>query len=215
MNNRTQENNELLFHPYNIIVTLTLISMSMLFLATTLSYVYSRVQNGMPPIKVPILFLLNTGVLIASRYTMKKAHEAYINDDTEGYKKSLTTTLLITFLFMLLQGLAWYTMVLENNHISSSNASGYIYAISILHILHVGFGVPFMVAFCYVAYKRMKEPVSVLVYFSDPLKALKLKLLTRYWTFLDILWAFLVLFFYINYFVSAEQIATVAKFFTP
>ena len=197
-----QQDTSLLFHPYNIMVTLMLIGMTVLFLATTLSYVYTRVQNGMPPLKVPLMFVVNTLVLIASSFTMKKAQKAYLADDTDGYKKSLFTTLLLTFAFMLAQGIAWYTMVMDNIYTYSSNAAGYIYAISILHILHVGFGVPFMISFCYVAYQRMKEPVSVLVYFSDPLKALKLKLLTRYWHFLDILWVYLVLFFYINYFIK-------------
>ena len=202
MEKREQQDTSLLFHPYNIMVTLMLVGMTMLFLATTLSYVYTRVQNGMPPIKVPFMFVVNTLILIASSFTMKKAQTAYLSDDTDGYKKSLFTTLLLTFAFMLAQGIGWYTMVLENIHTYSSNAAGYIYAISILHILHVGFGVPFMIAFCYVAYKRMKEPVSVLVYFSDPLKALKLKLLTRYWQFLDLLWVYLVVFFYVNYFIK-------------
>jgi cytochrome c oxidase subunit III len=206
--------NDLRFHPYNIIVSLTLISMTMLFLATTLSYIYTRVQNGMPPIKVPIMFLLNTLILIASSFTMKKAQKAYLDDDTEGYKKSLLTTLLLTFAFVIAQVIAWYTMILENQTINSSNAAGYIYAISILHILHVGFGVPFMVSFCFVAFKRMREPVSVLVYFSDPLKALKLKLLTRYWHFLDLLWLYLVLFFYLNYFISADTLKTIGRFLT-
>jgi cytochrome c oxidase subunit 3 len=44
----------------------------------------------------------------------------------------------------------------------------------------------------------MKEPVSVLVYFSDPDKKMKLEMLSTYWHFLDGLWVFLVLFFLVN-----------------
>ena len=47
----------------------------------------------------------------------------------------------------------------------------------------------------------MKEPVTVLVYFSDPEKRLRLRLLTIYWHFLDGLWIFLVLFLLANYFI--------------
>ncbi len=202
MQEREEQDNSTMFHPYNIILTLVLMGMVMLFMATTLSYVYSRVQNGLPPIKVPFMFLVNTLILIASSWMMKRAQNAYLDDNTELYKKSLLSTLLLTLAFVIAQGIAWMMMVNDNILISTSNAAGYIYAISILHILHVGLGLPFMVAFCIVAYKRMKEPISVLVYFSDPLKALKLKLLTRYWHFLDILWIYLVLFFYINYFVK-------------
>ena len=49
--------------------------------------------------------------------------------------------------------------------------------------------------FIYQARYHMKEPVSVLVYFSDPEKRLNLRLLGIYWHFLDVLWIYLVVFF--------------------
>ena len=63
---------------------------------------------------------------------------------------------------------------------------------------HVLGGLPFLVQFYLAARKRMIDPVTVLIYFSDPQKQLRLKLLTRYWHFLDGLWIYLVLFFLIN-----------------
>ena len=44
----------------------------------------------------------------------------------------------------------------------------------------------------------MREPVSVLIYFSDPEKRLKLRMLTMYWHFMDALWIYLVVFLLIN-----------------
>jgi len=82
--------------------------------------------------------------------------------------------------------------------LSSDNMASYLYLISGLHFLHVIFGIPFLAAFVIVAYKKMKEPVSVLIYFSDPGKLRKLKILTIYWHYLDILWIYLVAFFSIN-----------------
>jgi cytochrome c oxidase subunit 3 len=82
--------------------------------------------------------------------------------------------------------------------IDTDNSAGYLYVISGLHFLHVIAGLPFLGIFLWKAYKKMVDPVSVLVYFSDPEKRLKLRLLTIYWHFLDGLWIYLVLFFYIN-----------------
>jgi cytochrome c oxidase subunit 3 len=62
-------------------------------------------------------------------------------------------------------------------------------------------GLPFLYLFYRAAKKYMIDPVTVLVYFSDPEKRLKLRLLTIYWHFLDLLWIYLVLFFGINMFV--------------
>jgi len=64
------------------------------------------------------------------------------------------------------------------------------------------FGIPFLAWFYWMAKKKMVEPVSVLVYFSDPEKKLRLRLLTIYWHFLDGLWIYLVLFFWINYLIK-------------
>ena len=94
--------------------------------------------------------------------------------------------------------MCWQQLVNQNIFLASNNMASYLYLISGLHFLHVIAGLPFLILFYVVARKRMKEPVSVLVYFSDPEKRLKLRLLTRYWHYLDGLWIYLVLFFLIN-----------------
>jgi cytochrome c oxidase subunit 3 len=194
----TNDYSNLTFHPYRIMMTLFLAGLTMLFLALTGSYVYSRIQNGLPAISVPWLFLVNTIVLLASSYTMVQARKFYENDNTDGYKKALLATIFLTLLFMVSQFVAWQMMLADNISIVTSNASGYIYAISYIHLAHVLGGLPFLLLFYWAAHRRMKEPVSVLIYFSDPLKRLKLSLLTQYWHFLDILWIYLVVFFWIN-----------------
>jgi cytochrome c oxidase subunit III len=198
-NPQENEYQNLTFHPFNIMMTLLLIGVTALFLALSAAYIYSRVQNQIPPIEIPSMFVFNTLILLASSWTLIKAQKAYEDDDTGSYQKNLGITLGLSILFMLAQCVAWWQLLEMNHGITSSNTAGYVWAISILHLLHVLGGIPFLAAFFYVAVKRMKEPVSVLVYFSDPLKRLKLKLLTKYWHYLDILWIYLVVFFYINY----------------
>ena len=197
MDNNTNYSN-LAFHPYRIMMTLFLAGLTMLFLALSGSYVYSRVQNHLPPLNVPWLFVFNTFILVGSSWTMMMAKRAYENDNTSAYKKSLMNTILLSFVFMVSQYLAWQMMMAANITLQTSNASGYLYAISIIHLLHVVAGLPFLLLFYWKAQKRMIEPVSVLIYFSDPEKLLKLRLLTLYWHFLDILWIYLVVFFWIN-----------------
>ena len=197
MDNNTNYSN-LTFHPYRISMTLFLAGLTMLFLALTGSYIYSRFQNHLPPLNVPWLFVFNTFILIGSSWTLMMAKRAYENDNTSAYKQSLINTILLSVVFMVSQYLAWKLMMEANITMQSSNASGYLYAISIIHFLHLVAGLPFLFLFYWKAKQRMKEPVSVLIYFSDPEKLLKLKLLTLYWHFLDILWVYLVLFFWVN-----------------
>lgn len=201
-NTQEQEFGKLHFHPLNIIMILLLVGLSMLFLALSAAYIYSRVHNKIPPIQIPPMFLLNTLILVISSFTLIKVKECYELDDTEGYKRNLLFTLLLSIVFMVAQCIAWWQMIQVNNGIRSSNIASYVWAISILHIIHVLGGIPFLGVFYYNAVQRMKEPVSVLVYFSDPLKKMKLKLLSLYWHFLDVLWIYIVVFFYVNYFIK-------------
>lgn len=198
----TSQQYNLLFHPYNIMLVLLLLGLSGLFLALSISYVYIRVTMRVPPIQVPWLFVLNTGILLASSYTMIQAKKSYLNDQTAAYQGNLRHTILLTFLFMAMQGVAWLWLFKVNaTALNTSTTAGFLYVLSFTHLAHVLAGLPFIIIFYRTAKKRMVDPVTVLVYFSDPEKRLKLRLLTIYWHFLDILWLFLVLFLGLNYLI--------------
>jgi len=186
------------FHPKNVYLTLLLFSLTMLFLTLTAAFVYTRVQSELPPIKLPILFVVNTVILLAGSYTMVMAKRAYLADNTKRYTDMLWYTMGLSVFFLVMQCIAWYQLFDQQIYITSDNSAGYLYVISGLHFAHVIGGIPFLGVFLYKARKYMKEPVSVLVYFSDPAKRLNLRLLTLYWHFLDGLWIYLVLFFFIN-----------------
>ncbi|MFK7807740.1 MAG: heme-copper oxidase subunit III, partial [Saprospiraceae bacterium] len=166
------------FHPAKIFMYLTLAGVTMLFLAFSAAYLYSRftASDGTPPIQLPSIFIFNTIVLIGSSFTLRWAKKCYLADDTKGYQNALLFTTILTFLFMILQIIGWRQLFNQDFFIASSTLTSYIYVISAMHFIHVIAGLPFLILFYYVARKRMKEPVSVLVYFSDPEKRLKLKL---------------------------------------
>lgn len=186
------------FHPKNVYLTLLLVSLSILFLTLSGAFIYTRVQTDLPPLKLPVLFLVNTVILLVSSYTMILAKRAYLADDTKRYIRMLWYTMGLSFFFLGMQCLAWYLLFKQQILITSDVSAGYLYVISGLHFAHVIGGIPFLGTFLYKANKYMREPVSVLVYFSDPAKRLNLRLLSLYWHFLDGLWIYLVLFFFIN-----------------
>ena len=201
----TGEHNEyqsFAFHPYNVLLTLILIGVTGLFLALTGALIYTRVQNGLPPIKLPMIFAVNTVILLGSSWAMMKAKQCYHDDNTKGYQNMLWITVILSLFFMVMQYVGWKQLFENNVFINSSTSASYLYVISGLHFAHVIAGLPFLGFFLWTARKRMVEPVSVLVYFSDPEKRLKLRLLTVYWHFLDALWIYLVILFFINYMIQ-------------
>lgn len=187
------------FHPYNIMMALTIIGLSVIFLALTAAYVYNRIVfNALVPIHVPPFFLFNTLVLLSSSYCLLKAKQYYQEDQTVYYQRALLLTFVLSLIFLCLQVFAWYSLFEKNIGFTQSNMASYLYVLSGLHFLHVIAGLPFLFIFYRTSVVKMKEPVSVLIYFSDPYKKLKLKLLTLYWHFLDLLWVYLVLFLWVN-----------------
>jgi cytochrome c oxidase subunit 3 len=195
-----QENtqDELLFHPNKVMLYILLLGLSMLFLALTVAYVYTRITMDVPPVRIPMLFIVNTGLLLASSYTMIRAHRCYLHDQTQAYQQNLKYTIGLSFLFMVMQTVAWIWLFQHNTVLATSTTTAYLYLISFVHLAHVVGGLPFLILFYRTAKKQMVDPVTVLVYFSDPEKRLKLRLLTIYWHFLDGLWIYLVLFFGVN-----------------
>ena len=186
------------FHPFKIYLFFLLAGITALFLGATGAYLYTRVQTGMTPIAVPPIFFCNTLVLLSSSLTLHWANRAYLRDNTRQYQYALAATLALTLLFMTLQYVGWQVLVARNAAMTTGPGAAYIHAISILHFLHILGGLPFLCLFFGTAILRMREPVSVLVYFADPAKLLKLNLLTTYWHYLDALWVYLVLFFSLN-----------------
>jgi cytochrome c oxidase subunit III len=199
--NPSQDDAQFLFHPKNVMLMILLAGLCFLFLALTISYVYTRVTMNVAPVKLPWLFLVNTLILLSSSYTMIIAKRNYKDDDTQGYILNLRRTMQLSFLFMVMQAVAWVWLIQNNINLKSSTTTGYLYVISFVHLAHVVAGLPWLYTFYKAAKKTMIDPVTVLVYFSDPERRLKLRLLTIYWHFLDILWVYLVVFFAINYFI--------------
>jgi cytochrome c oxidase subunit 3 len=193
-----KKQDEFLFHPNNVMLFILLFGLSMLFLSLTVAYIYTRVTMLVPPVKIPPLFIFNTVILLASSYTMIRARKCYIYDQTEAYQRNLLYTIGLSVLFMAMQTVAWVWLFQNNIGLNTTTTAGYLYLISFVHLAHVVAGLPFLIMFYQTARKRMVDPVTVLVYFSDPEKRLKLRLLTIYWHFLDILWVYLVVFFGVN-----------------
>ena len=188
-----------LIHPSFIILTLIIAGVTSLFLAFSISYIYLRAQTEIEAIKLPSLFFFNTLVLIFSSISLNTARGAYLEDKTEKYQWLLVITMILSLVFLFGQCIAWYQLFSQGIFVGHNNMSAFMYLISGVHFAHVIVGIPFLAIFIREAFLKMKEPVSVLVYFSDPSKLRKLKLLTTYWHFLDVLWIYLVLFLYLNY----------------
>jgi cytochrome c oxidase subunit 3 len=180
---------------------LLLFSLTILFAVFAIAYVSTRAAHGNSGVHLPPIFIINSIFLLGGSWMINLANNAYKSDNTTRYQLALIGTFILTLIFLALQIFGWtyYFDVMIGTNIGIGKQ--YLYAISGLHFAHVVAGLPFLLLFIITAYLRMKEPVSVLIYFSDPNKLMRLELLTIYWHFLDLLWLVLVLFFLLNKFI--------------
>lgn len=187
-----------LIHPSYFLLGLVILGITSLFLAFSFSYLYNRIESGIPPVKLPTLFYTNSLILIATSLILHWTKKQYLLDQTSRYKLGLIIALVLSLLFLGAQLMAYKQLIDSDVLLTQDNMASYLYVISGLHLLHVIAGLPFLVHFLVTAMIKMKSPVSVLIYFSDLQKKRRLNLLLTYWHYLDALWIYLILFFAAN-----------------
>lgn len=183
--------------PSSVIMILLLMGITALFSALSIAYLYSRIDKGMDSIRVPWLFVFNTFILASSSFCIQKCRKYFNQQDEKLILKWGILTLSATLLFLFLQTIAWNQLLSQHISPGSSGGHGYLYAISILHFLHVAAGIPFLIMILLPLYASGKEGNSVLYFLNDDQKT-KLKHTAWYWHFIDVMWIYLMLFFLVS-----------------
>ncbi|MEP6647744.1 MAG: cytochrome c oxidase subunit 3 [Saprospiraceae bacterium] len=186
--------------PSSIIMALVMIGITALFGALTIAYIYSRVDKGMESIKIPPLFIFNTLVLASSSYCIQRCRKYFNLKDERLILRWGFLTITATMLFLALQGIAWSHLLSQQILPGTSGGHGYLFAISILHFMHVLVGVPFLLRILLPLYVSNREGNSAL-YFLNEEQETKLKHTAWYWHFIDVVWIYLMIFFLVSSFI--------------
>ena len=187
-------------HPSSIMMALILIGITALFGALSFAYLYSRVDKAMLSIRIPWLFIFNTFILASSSVFIQLCRKYFDLRDEKKILRYGLLTLVATFLFLVLQAIVWNQLLNQQLLPGTSGGHGFLYAISILHFLHVLAGIPFLIRVLLPLYRANKEGSSALYFLTDDQKR-KLKDTAWYWDFIDVMWMYLVVFFVVNSFV--------------
>lgn len=184
--------------PFRFMVWMGIASSVMVFTMLLVAYVVRRTGSGWADIKLPTVFLISTVVIMLSSFTLNNATLAFQHERFASYRTNLATTLGLGILFMLLQGWGWRQMVMAGIRLKSNPAGGFIYIISGIHLLHILVGLIFLGIVLGEALLR-RPYIDSFVYSVNPPNRLKIKLITLYWHFVDILWIGLFLFLLIHH----------------
>jgi cytochrome c oxidase subunit III len=179
--------------PFRFMVWLGIAGSVMVFTVLLGAYIVRKTGPGWIDAPLPTVFLLSTVVILLSSLTLHNANSAFVHERFAAYRTNIGTTLVLGILFILLQGWGWRQMIQAGVRLEGNPAGGFVYIISGLHILHILVGLIFL-TIAFLEAVRRRQYVESFVYSVNPPNQLKLRLITLYWHFVDVLWLGLFLF---------------------
>ncbi len=179
-------------HPHKLLMWIAIASICMMFAGWTSAFLVRKAQGNWLIFTMPVAFWISTAVVMISSVTMHFSIAAFKKRNMKQYKTLISITAVLGFLFMVLQFLGFYEMHQAGVTLASTaeGVSGsFVYVISGVHLLHMLGGViALIIVFITVNFRRKTK-----VYSSTGLE-----ILGTYWHFVDVLWIYLFLFFFIN-----------------
>ncbi|WP_416839328.1 cytochrome c oxidase subunit 3 [Haloferax sp. DFSO52] len=144
-----------------------------------------------PPQELPHLLgslvLINTGLLIASSFTLHWAHVAIRNENRRNFILGLAATLVLGVIFIGGQVYEYYVFIIEEGFdITSGIFGSAFYGLTGLHGLHVSMGA---VILGIVFVRALRGQYSAERHVS-------VSTASMYWHFVDVVWIFLVVVLY-------------------
>lgn len=189
--------------PFRFMVWLGIAGSVLLFTVLLVTYVIRSSGPNWDDVKLPTVFLLSTVVMLVSSLTLHTANQAFRNQRFPMYRTYMGITLLLGILFMLLQGWGWRQMVVAGIRLEANPAGGFIYILSGLHLLHILIGLIFLLI-AFAEALRRRQYVDAFVYSVNPPNQLKIKLITLYWHFVDVLWIGVFMFLLVHHGMSLK-----------
>ena len=184
--------------PYRFMVWLGIGGSVLLFTVLLGIYIARQTGPNWSAVALPGVFVLSTVVILLSSLTLHSANRAFRHEQFSGYRINLTTTLVLGTLFMLLQAWGWRQMTRAGVGLENNPAGAFVYLISGLHLLHILVGLVLM-AVALAEVLRRRAYVEAFVYSVNPPNQLKIRLITLYWHFVDVLWIALFVFLLIHH----------------
>jgi cytochrome c oxidase subunit 3 len=178
----------LAMQPKKFALWLFIVTVIMIFAALTSAYIVRQAEGNWLVFDLPDLFLVTTGIILASSGTMHWAYLSVKRDNLESAKVAIAITTILGVSFLVGQYMAWGELVKNNIYLVGNPSGSFVYVISGLHGLHIIGGVVFLIVVL----------VSVFQIKIHSKNLLRIEMCATYWHFLGGLWLYLFLFLLLN-----------------
>jgi cytochrome c oxidase subunit III len=171
---------------YTTGITVALAAILMLFMALVSAFVVRKgASNDWTSLTIPRILWLNTAILIASSLTLVLSRRRLASHDLAGFRHWWMVTTILGLLFLVGQLMAWRILANEGVYLASNPSSSFFYVFTAAHGLHLLGGI---IGLLYVAIRQVER---------GRLPAVT-KAAAMYWHFMDGLWVFILLLFYLG-----------------
>jgi cytochrome c oxidase subunit III len=160
----------------------------MVFAAFTSAMVVRRGLSGdWVSMHKPGILWLNTAILLASSFMLETARRALRKHKRDRFNVWWTVGTGLGFLFLGGQALAWRQLQLAGVFLATNPSSAFFYILTGAHAVHLIGGVS---ALLYVDVQALRLRLG-------PAKRTAIDISTIFWHFLDVLWLYLMVLFYV------------------
>jgi len=180
----------------DFMLNLGLGAISLLFVGLTFAYTFGRrLSENWESFDLPKVFWLSTLLLAGASASFRAVRKAYRDDNIRALRRGLWLAFGFGFGFLVSQFIGWSQLAAAGKTLSHNTSVSYLYLISWLHAAHIVVGM-FLLAFTLqTAMRCTRDDIQALLYFSDPSRARRLSMVSRYWHVVDGLWIYLFVFF--------------------
>ena len=165
-------------------------SLIMGFAGWTSAYIVSSTrEDWLTDFELPSAFIFSSIMIVLSSLTYIQAKKAVEKNNQKQATQFLVVTLLLGIGFIIVQFIGFSQMIGQGYYFTGPTSNitmSYIFLIAAVHIAHVLAG---LISLLVVLYNQMSGKYV-------PGSLLGMELGASFWHFLDILWIYLVLFFY-------------------
>lgn len=187
-------------HPQKFALWLAMASMTMFFAALTSALIVKKADiQTWENFRLPNIFLYSTIAVIAVSVLMHLSLVQYRKSNFGIFRWLLFAAFLVGCVFLLLQVQGWRVLTAMGMPLEGNLSGSFVYLISSLHALHIVGGLLVLLVFLVFAIRSRKDPIYELRNIANPKRQFNLEMLVSFWHFIDIVWVYLYVFFYLNY----------------
>ncbi|HWB62369.1 MAG TPA: cytochrome c oxidase subunit 3 [Chitinophagales bacterium] len=187
-------------HPQKFGLWVGMGSMAMFFAALTSALLIKKGDFRVwENFRLPSIFLYNTLVIVSVSVMMQLALISYRKAKFFAFRTLMILSFITACVFLGLQLWGWHILKQMGLPIDGNVAGSFVYLLTSMHGVHIVVGLLVTLVFIVYAVRARKDPIYELRNIINPKRQLNLELLVSYWHFVDAIWVYLFIFFYMNY----------------